>query len=247
MRLAIFGDVHGYARGSDILTIEVMKAIIASLDIDAALQVGDLCAYPPFPKPVYWIYGNRDHIEMVNLVELGEDEVENLIHIKTGEVATISSRGERLTISGLNGAYEPLYYDYEPRELMEYGVAGHFVKADIEKCLSMGPVDIFLAHGCPAGLGFGREPDHAVPQIRQILDRVRPHYMFCGHAHYFRRADYLGCQVYALAPSSDEYYILDTAADKLTTVPIEGLDLGRSQCPPVESSQGGTHGVRERP
>jgi len=237
MRLGIFGDVHGYARGSDILTIEVMKALVASLDIDAALQVGDLCTYSPFAKPVYWIYGNRDFIDMINTVELGQDEIENLIHIKTGEVTTISSPGEQLTISGLNGAYEPIYYDYEPRELMEFGVAGHFVRADIEKCLNMGPVDILLAHGCPAGLGFGREPDHAVAQIRQILDRVRPRYMFCGHAHYFRCADYQRGKVYSLAPASDEYYILDTATGELAKVATEAVGLGFPQRPRPDSAQ----------
>jgi hypothetical protein len=55
--------------------------------------------------------------------------------------------------------------------------------------------------------------------------------MFCGHAHYFRRADYQGCQVCALAEASDEYYILDTATGELARLATEAVRLTLPQHP----------------
>jgi hypothetical protein len=85
------------------------------------------------------------------------------------------------------------------------------------------PVDILLAHGCPAGLGLGREPDHAVPALRHILDALQPAYMFCGHAHFFHHVRHGGTDVYVLAQLLDEYYLLDTATRQLERIPSRAL------------------------
>ena len=82
-------------------------------------------------------------------------------------------------------------------------------------------VDIFLAHGCPSGLDFGREPDHAVPAIREILDCVRPHYMFCGHGHFFKQVVHDGCRIYSLDLASRAYYTLDTETDTFSAHQID--------------------------
>jgi hypothetical protein len=84
-------------------------------------------------------------------------------------------------------------------------------------------IDILLAHGCPAGLGLGREPDHAVPALRQVLDALQPTYMFCGHAHFFRYVRHGPTHVYVLAQLLDEYYILDTATQQLERIPSRPL------------------------
>ena len=118
-------------------------------------------------------------------------------------------------MSGLNGAYDPLFFHYSKSQIIDDGVGGFFVEEDIENCVKLRNIDIFLVHGCPAGLGFGREPDHGVPAIRRLLDEIRPRYMFCGHAHFFRHVEHEGCQVYALAQASQEYYILDTTCGRL--------------------------------
>jgi Icc-related predicted phosphoesterase len=84
-------------------------------------------------------------------------------------------------------------------------------------------VDILLTHGCPAGLGLGREPDHAVPALRQVLDALQPAYMFCGHAHFFRYVQHGPTHVYVLAQLLDEYYILDTSTRHLERIPSRPL------------------------
>ena len=215
MKIAIFGDVHGFGPPSDTLAIDFIRQVVDRIEADVILQVGDLCFYRSFSRPVYWIYGNNDSPRTVEAMERGEVEVHNLRHIKTGEVLSFSSGEERISVSGLNGAYDPLYYLYSKSQILSDGVGGYFVREDVESCLQLRNIDIFLVHGCPAGLGFGREPDYGVPDIKCLLEEIRPRYMFCGHAHFFRQVEYLGCQVYALAPSSQEYYVLDTISGKL--------------------------------
>jgi hypothetical protein len=90
-------------------------------------------------------------------------------------------------------------------------------------------VDILLAHGCPAGLGLGREPDHAVPALRQVLDTLQPSYMFCGHAHFFRHVPHGPTDVYVLSQLLDEYYILDTSTRQLERIPSRALPHPRSR------------------
>jgi len=99
----------------------------------------------------------------------------------------------------------------------------YFVRADVEQCLPLRRIDVFLVHGCPAGLGYGREPDHGVPAIRTILDVVQPRLMLCGHAHMFREAHTATSTVYALNQLKEEYYILDTASWTLERFPSRSL------------------------
>jgi len=216
MKIALFGDIHGFGPPRDTLTIDFVRQVVDRVEADVILQVGDLCFYRSFSRPVYWIYGNNDSPKLVETIERGGVGVENLRHIKTGEILDFSSGEERITVSGLNGAYDPLYYDYSRSQIMGDGIGGYFVKADVADCLKLRDIDIILVHGCPAGLGFGREPDYGVPAIRRLLEEIRPRYMFCGHAHFFRHVEHEGTQVYSLAPSSQEYYILDTASRRLT-------------------------------
>ena len=91
------------------------------------------------------------------------------------------------------------------------------------------PVDILLAHGCPAGLGLGREPDHAVPALRQVLDALQPTYMFCGHAHFFRYVQHGPTHVYVLAQLLEEYYMLDTSTQQLERIPSRPLAYHRGR------------------
>jgi Icc-related predicted phosphoesterase len=95
----------------------------------------------------------------------------------------------------------------------------YFLRSDVDKCLTLRDIDIFLVHGCPAGLGYGREPDYSVPAIRQILDTVQPRIMLCGHAHIFKATQTAQSTVYALNQLKDEYYILDTKSGALERFP----------------------------
>src|SRR5215211_4365877 len=90
------------------------QLLTATLAVDAFLQVGDMCHYRSFARPVHWIYGNNDWPDVVRQVETGERPLQHLYHIKTGEILTLSHGAEHVRIAGLNGAFEDLYYDLAP-------------------------------------------------------------------------------------------------------------------------------------
>jgi Icc-related predicted phosphoesterase len=225
MRVAIFGDIHGWFEPTQQPTIAYFQDVVAALDCDLRLQVGDMCHYRSLAHPVYWIYGNNDWPPAIAEIEAGQREVRNLRHLKTGEAVTISVGAETLCIAGLNGAYDPLYSEATEPDLSDPAAAGFFTRADIAAMLAMRGqrIDILLAHGCPAGLGFGREPDHAVPALRHVLDALQPAYMFCGHAHFFRHVRHGPSQVYALAQLLDEYYVLESRTQQLERIPSRPL------------------------
>jgi Icc-related predicted phosphoesterase len=219
MRLGILGDIHGYLPASNTRAIDFAVHLTATLDVEAFLQVGDMCHYLSFARPVYWILGNNDWPDVVRQVESGERPLQHLHHLKTGKVQTLGHGADQLRIAGLNGAFDPFYYDLEDGPDRPLESLAFFVRSDVEKCLGLRDIDIFLAHGCPAGLGYGREPDYGVPAIREVLDAVQPRLMFCGHAHVFQPAHTASSTVYALNQLKDEYYILDTNSGQLERYP----------------------------
>ena len=176
-------------------------------------------------RPVYWIYGNNDWPPAIAEIEAGRRDVRNLHHIKTGATVALTRSEETLYVAGLNGAYDPLYSEAAITDSSDPAASSFFSQSDVEAMLAMRgqAVDILLAHGCPAGLGLGREPDHAVPALRQVLDALQPTYMFCGHAHFFRHVEHGPTHVYVLAQLLDEYYILDTSTRQLERIPSRPL------------------------
>ena len=215
MKVLIFGDIHGLVGKADIPTIEIVVEIVRKTDADLVLQLGDMGGYRSFSRPVYWIFGNNDSISMMKAFHEGKQPVENLMHIRNGEVLSFCQEEEKITLSGLNGAYDPLYFDFTRSELEDFG---YFTQEEAEKCLNLNSIDIFLTHGCPSGLGFGREPDYGNPAIRKILEKVKPRYMFCGHGHFYREAEYDGCKIYSLDQAKKSHYILDTKSGDLKAI-----------------------------
>lgn len=223
MRLGILGDMHGYLPASNTMTVDFAVTLTETLQVDAFLHVGDMCHYRSFAQPVHWIYGNNDWPDVVRQVETGERPLQNLHHIKNGEVLTLEKDGEWVRVAGLNGAFDDLYYELDDGPDRPLESLPFFVRADVEKCLALRNIDIWLAHGCPAGLGYGREPDHGVPAIREILDTVQPRVMFCGHAHFYKETRTETSTVYALNQLKDEYYIFDTATGVLEALSTRSL------------------------
>jgi Icc-related predicted phosphoesterase len=232
MRVGIFGDIHGWFEPTRQPTIEYFQAVVAALECDLMLQVGDMCHYRSLARPVYWIYGNNDWPPAIAEIEAGRRDVRNLRHLKTGQRTLVQVGDETLWVAGLNGAYDPLYSESAGANSTDPEGASFFSRDDVAAMLALcgHPVDILLTHGCPAGLGLGREPDHAVPALRQMLDALQPAYMFCGHAHFFRAVQHGPSQVFVLAELRDEYYILDTATQRLERIPSRPLPhaVGRS-------------------
>ena len=225
MRVAIFGDIHGWFEPTQQPAIEYFQDVVAEVECDLMLQVGDMCHYRSLARPVYWIYGNNDWPPAIADIEAGRRDVRNLRNIKTGEAVKIAGGDETLCIAGLNGAYDPLYSEAPAIDRGDPAASSFFAQVDVDAMVRMRgqAIDILLAHGCPAGLGLGREPDHAVPALRQVLDALQPTYMFCGHAHFFRYVRHGPTHVYVLAQLLDEYYMLDTRTQQLERIPSRPL------------------------
>lgn len=215
MRLGILGDIHGSLAGHNMPCIDFAVQLTERLQVEAFLQVGDMCNYRSFARPVHWILGNNDWPDVVQLIETGQRPLQNVHHLKTGAVVTLTQHSDQVRIAGLNGAFDSLYYDLSPADARPPESLAYFTRTDVEQCLQLRQVDIFLAHGCPAGLGYGREPDYSVPALRTILDTVQPRVMFCGHAHLFKHAQTETSTVYALNQLKEEYYIYDTVSGVL--------------------------------
>jgi Icc-related predicted phosphoesterase len=225
MRVGIFGDIHGWFEPTQQPTIAYFQDVVAALDCDVMLQVGDMCNYRSLARPVYWIYGNNDWPPAIAEIEAGRRQARNLRHLKTGETVVLTVGHETVCVAGLNGAYDPLYSEASEAAGSDPEAASFFTPTDVDAMLAMRGqrIDILLTHGCPAGLGFGREPDHAVPALRQVLDALQPAYMFCGHAHLFRYVQHGPTHVYALAQLLDEYYVLETSTQQLERIPSRPL------------------------
>jgi len=232
MKIALFGDIHGYYEHGRYSAREVFQKVVAGLEVDLMLQVGDMCYYSSLPRPVYWIYGNNDSVHTFHQIGEGRSPLKNLIPIKTGQVLSFRDGQEIVRISGLNGAYDPFLYPLSQEVLVEEWQKAYFTKSELESCLGLKGLDIFLVHGCPSGLGIcwqGREVGD--DPIRLLLDEIRPRFLVCGHTHVYQDLEYgEGSRVISLAEFKQEYYILDTLSGEIRRVPtldsIEGADLG---------------------
>src|SRR5262245_50522791 len=133
MRLGILGDIHGYLLGSNLMCIEYAVELAATVAVEAFLQVGDMCHYRSFARPVYWIFGNNDWPGVVPQVESGVRPLQNLYHLKTGEVLTLDNGTEQVRIAGLNGAFDDVYYDLEDGPQRPAESQAYFVRSEVER------------------------------------------------------------------------------------------------------------------
>jgi len=223
MKIALFGDIHGFFEHGQLSAIQVFQKVVASLKVDLILQLGDMCYYTSQAQPVYCIYGNNDFVKIFQELDRGENRLKNLIPIKTGEILSFKKDHEQIKLSGLNGAYDPLIYPLTRDQLREEWQKGYFVKEDMESCLGLKDLDIFLVHGCPWGLGFNwRGQDIGEKPIRLLVDAIKPRFMFCGHAHLYKEILYnKSIRIVSLAEFKREYYILDTLKGEITRIPVE--------------------------
>jgi len=221
VRILLAGDVHGHLPGSDRPTWEFLADLVNSSPWPC-LQAGDIGRYPPLKRPLYFIFGNNDWPPAV--------PADNYVNLRPGEAVVLTVGSEQLRVAGLNGVYDPLYYR-RPELISPAERSLYFTPDAVAACARLREVDIFLAHGVPAGFGLGREPDHAVPILRDVLEAVRPRFFVCGHAHRFAYLTDLktSTRLLVLGELRREFYILDAASGKLTRVltsvglPLAGL------------------------
>ncbi len=147
------------------------------------------------------------------------------------------SRAERpsvVRVAGLGGTFAPKWYDTPPEALPDGRRAGlqtrrrggpsgpphgrddkrrHFVRAEVEACLALRGVDLFLTHEAPrpywAGSG-GRRNDAGKTVINEILATMRPRLHVFGHHHKFSERLCEGVPSIGLPLAADGYLLVET-------------------------------------
>lgn len=146
MKVLLLGDVHGHLPGTDRPTWEFLAELVNASPWPC-LQAGDIGRYPPLSRPLHFVFGNNDWPPT--------PRSENYVNLRAGEPIVLAAGAERLKVAGLNGVYDPLYYG-RPELVPPAERDLYFTPAHVAACRRLEGVDIFLAHGVPAGFGRGR-------------------------------------------------------------------------------------------
>jgi len=210
MKILLLGDVHN--------DVEDLKKIIDSVKCDFALQIGDLGIYSNHQEPIYFIAGNHENWDIIEAMNNGTIEFENLRHIKTAEIISLKKNNEIIHVSGLNGNYSPKDYELKKQQL-KGDRRSHFTKNDVEKCKKLKGIDVFLSHEAPAGINLmKRGNDVGVEPVKEILDSVKPMFFLFGHHHIFFEKIIGITKVLGLGYINKEYCILDIEKNKIERI-----------------------------
>jgi Icc-related predicted phosphoesterase len=192
------------------------------------VTVGDLGdargAYEAPPRPLYWIKGNNDNLEVVAEIVAGLRTIENLHYIPNG----VSMALGPITVAGLGGTLAPTWFERAPGELPRprigpYPPGGypslarddkrrHFVRSEVEACTKLVGVDLFLSH--EAARPFyqdvrGRRQDVGKTPINEVLATLRPRLHLSGHHHAYSDDVRQGVRSIGLDPVGVSYLIVD--------------------------------------
>jgi Icc-related predicted phosphoesterase len=139
-----------------------------------------------------------------------------------------------LAIAGLGGTFAPTWYETAAAALPhpKKGSARateladkrrHFVRAEVETCMAMRGIDIFVTH--EAARPFrphpgGRGPDAGKAQINEVLAAMRPRLHLFGHHHRYSEQEREGVRSIGLDLVSRSWALIDAA-----TLACERVDL----------------------
>jgi Icc-related predicted phosphoesterase len=221
---AAAGDTHGHMH----LMVERVKHLSVQTGITPSfvLQVGDfqplrnlddldsmnapehyrqLGDFPEFasgkstsPWPVWFIAGNHEPFYHLDQHLKGFTLALNCHYLGRAGRVTV----EGLVVAGLSGIYSEKHFQEKrtPARLKDqnWKRRGYFSDEDIKTMLKMPRPDVLLLHDCPADV-FGRKvPLRGNPIVRDLIERMAPKLVLCGHIHRFASGMINGSQVYAL-------------------------------------------------
>jgi Icc-related predicted phosphoesterase len=206
MRLLVTSDLHGeYGPLREAVRLERPDFILNS---------GDLSTYENPGAPMYFIAGNHEDWDFIAAMDAGTKSIENLRHVRTGEIYSIEGDGGVVLIADINGNYGPSCFE-KSRHGLKGGRRRHFVSEDIDACKALQGqgVDIFLTHECPVALNLinpRAKKNVGIPIIDEVVSAVNPRYAFSGHHHYYQRGN-LGETQLVSVPRLPQYLMLDTS------------------------------------
>jgi predicted phosphodiesterase len=211
--LGALGDIHG-------AFADARRIIERHPDVPAWLCVGDIAtdagAYESLGAPVYWIHGNNDNFDAIAANALPPD----LIHIPNGTAVEV----EEVRVAGLGGTFAPTWYETAPGALphppkstakatAQADKRRHFVRTDVDACLRLQGIDIFLTHEAAKpfrAFANDRGPDAGKAQVNEVLRVMRPRLHLFGHHHRFSEQQREGVRSVGLDLVSRSYLLIDT-------------------------------------
>ena len=180
------------------------------------LCVGDVAdadgRYEPFPAPLYWIKGNNENFDAIASGVFPD----NLHHIPNGELIDIDG----LRVAGLGGTHAPTMYEVAAADLPhpKKGTAKateaadrrrHFVREEVEACLTLRDVDVFLSHEAPRPFRVHRGIDAGKTPINDVLAAMQPRLHLFGHHHRFVEGESQGVPSLCLDAVGASYLLID--------------------------------------
>jgi Icc-related predicted phosphoesterase len=191
-------------------------------DIPFWICVGDVAsrsgAYPEPPTPLYWIKGNNEDFSRIAAWASGRDLVPNLHFIPNGTARRVGT----LKIAALGGTYAPTWIETPAAQLPHNKPSDdkrrHFVREEVEACMKMRGVDIFMTHEAPRPFVIvddvkpGKRPlrrDAGKPAINDILASMQPRLHLCGHHHRFVETICEGVRSVCIDRVNRSYLLID--------------------------------------
>ncbi len=138
-------------------------------------------------RPMHFIGGNNEDFEALYALPEGGEVAPGLHYL--GRVGTRAFDG--LKVGWLSGIYAPRHVDTplrEPRTAATQKQAGYFRTAEVERLRGARGLQLLLVHEWPRGLfqrvaGRPVRPWMGNPFTRDLVQTLRPGWLWCGHSH----------------------------------------------------------------
>jgi Icc-related predicted phosphoesterase len=205
-----------------------VRAIMARHpDVPRWLTVGDLGdasgVYESPPRPLYWIKGNNDNLEVVAEIVSGRRQIPNLHYIQNAIPVMIGP----VKVAGLGGTLAPTWFDKVPGELPRPRIGEvtgefpplarddkrrHFVRAEVEACKRLVGVEVFVSHEAARPFRMdvrGRQQDVGKTPINDVLATLRPRIHLSGHHHLYQDDVRQGVRSIGLDVVGHSYVLID--------------------------------------
>jgi Icc-related predicted phosphoesterase len=183
-------------------------------DVPFWVCVGDLADadghYEGLPSPLYWIKGNNENFDLIASGGLPA----NLRYLGNGQLLEMPA----LTIAGLGGTFAPTWYETRAEELPHPRKGSpkateladkrrHFVREEVNACVAMRGVDLFMTHEAPRPYRIGRLDAGKTP-VNEILAAMKPRLHLFGHHHRFSEQQREGVRSVGLDLVSRSYLMI---------------------------------------
>jgi uncharacterized protein len=216
--VAVFGalgDIHGDF-------VSARRIMARHGDVPFWLCVGDVAddqgRYEPLPAPLYWIKGNNEDFDTIAAGVFPD----NLHFLRNAHLHTL--HGTR--VAGLGGTFAPTVYDTAAADLPHPKKATakatvvadrrrHFVREEVDACMALRDVDVFLTHEAPrpyfAGSGPRRNDAGKTP-INELLAAMTPRLHLFGHHHRLTDGERQGVRSLGLDLVGRSYLLIDRSS-----------------------------------